>query len=560
MKKEEKENANAAKAEKQTEAVKEPTMVEVNTADTEKKEKNMKTNDLGNKTKNENIEQNEEVSSKQEIINLSQFRIINQKESKPPRGRLPIKSALPSFYPTFLHYLSTHKEQFEFLKLLDENNCVNAECRDVAEYDSRFEKNTCFTFELPRKGGRPFYLYFSSFVARLENIPKQFQNTPEAKQLNDQLTKLYHQFLQKVFPTYYRCLFARTYSVVKDKFISVYGKRYDIDQLANLNHPAVDHIRIDAVKNLKEALARVGLKFDRTEEGHDQYEDFKNNFFKSYEEAISFLEGLHCDANYFELSEDWIGPRKVELEKKEKPTRQNKITVLNRNPLGPKEGYAYVQYQESFEDYRTTTGNLRVQRATTDFSPARWLSKHIGDDVVKQLQQFLTKNGYITTTNQTVNLCKNIVPYKKSEDAKKNEDAYVLTFKANDKGDEIEIIISPFRITIKGIGSQDFSGDTKLSRFFYSFMKRGIGEDYCVALCLHILGQCCKKGFYAEKLEGILEKAGLMYGGSKNRSSSSLEDIEEKGVKKFVPHLVQFNEDYYNYNVEDENEANDESE
>ena len=535
-------------------------MVEVNKTDTEKKEKNMKTNDLGNKTKNENIEQNEEASSKQEIIDLSQFRRIKPEDLKSPRDRLPIKSALPKLFPVLLHYLSTHKEQFEWLELLDENNCADAECRDVGEYDERFGKNTCFTFELPRKDGRSFYLYFSSFVAKLKNIPKQFQNTPEAKQLNDQLTRSYHQFLQKVFPTYYRCLFARTYSVVKDKFIRDYGKRYDIDQLANLNHPAVDKIRIDAVKSLKEALASVGLKFDRTEEGNNQYENFKNNFFKSYDEAIPLLDDLHCDANYFELSEDWIGPRKVELEKKEKPTRQNKITVLNRNPLGPKEGYAYVQYQESFEDYRTTTGNLRVQRATTDFSPARWLSKHIGDDVVKQLQQFLTKNGYITTTNQTVNLCKNIVPYKKSEDAKKNEDAYVLTFKANDKGDEIEIIISPFRITIKGIGSQDFSGDTKLSRFFYSFMKRGIGEDYCVALCLHILGQCCKKGFYAEKLEGILEKAGLMYGGSKNRSSSSLEDIEEKGVKKFVPHLVQFNEDYYNYNVEDENEANDESE
>lgn len=529
-------------------------MVEVNTTDTEKKEKNMKTNDSREKTNNENFNQNEEVSSKQEIIDLSQFRIINQKESKPPRGRLPIKSALPSFYPTFLHYLSTHKEQFEFLKLLDENNCVNAECRDVAEYDSRFEKNTCFTFELPRKGGRPFYLYFSSFVARLENIPKQFQNTPEAKQLNDQLTRLYHQFLQKVFPTYYRCLFARTYSVVKDKFIRDYGKRYDIDQLKNSEDLEIDNIRIDAVKSLKEALARVGLKFDRTEEGNSEYENFKNNFFKSYDEAvysenIKSLDDLHRDANYFELSEDWIESRKVELEKKEKFTRKEKPTIIvpNRN-------LAYVQYHSEDKNDRTRTGNLRVKIGTIDLSPARWLSKHIGNDVVKQLQQFLTKNGYITTTNQTVNLCKNIVPYKK------REATYVLTFKANDKGDEIEIMISPFRITIKGIGRQDFSGDKKLSRFFYSFMKRETGEDYCVALCLHILGQCWKEGFYADEMENILEKAGLMYGGRENNFCSSLKDIEEKGVKKFIPCLVQFDEDYYNYNVEDENETNDESE
>ena len=201
-----------------------------------------------------------------------------------------------------------------------------------------------------------------------------------------------------------------------------------------------------------------------------------------------------------------------------------------------------------------TSSNFRVKIGTIDLSPARWLSKHIGDDVVKQLQQFLTKNGYITTTNQTVNLCKNIVRHKKFKDA------YVLTFKANDKGDEIEIMISPFRTTMKGIGRQDFSGDKKLSRFFYSFMKRETGEDYCVALCLHILGQCWKEGFYADEMEDILEKAGLMYGGRENNFCSSLKDIEEKGVKKFIPCLVQFDEDYYNYNVEDENETNDESE
>lgn len=514
----------------------------------------MKTNDLGNKTKNENIEQNEEASSKQEIIDLSQFRRIKPEDLKSPRDRLPIKSALPKLFPVLLHYLSTHKEQFEWLELLDENNCADAECRDVGEYDKRFGKNTCFTFELPRKDGRSFYLYFSSFVANLRNIPKQFQNTPEAKQLNDQLTRSYHQFLQKVFPTYYRCLFARTYSVVKDKFIRDYGKRYDIDQLANLNHPAVDKIRIDAVKSLKEALASVGLKFDRTEEGHDQYEDFKNNFFKSYDEAISLLDDLHCDANYFNLPEDIIEPRKIELEGNEKPTQQNKITVLNRDFGETKESYAFVKYQENCAKYIKGNGDFRVRLATTDFSRAVWLSNNIGDDVVKQLQQFLTKNGYITTTNQTVNLCKNIVRHKKFKDT------YVLTFKANDKGDKIEIMISPFRITIKGIGSQDFSGNKKLSRFFYSFMKRETGEDYCVALCLHILGQCWKEGLYADEMEDILEKAGLMYGGCENNFCSSLKDIEEKGVKKFVPHLVQFDVDYYNYNVEDENETNDESE